>query len=82
MAAGRELGYRYLGNSGIKVSTLCLGAMTFGQTDVRAGGGRERGLAGGSAKGGVIVDLCRGGVGRVCRLMWLASGYRLGYGCS
>ena len=30
-----KLPYRYLGNSGLKVSALCLGAMTFGQREVR-----------------------------------------------
>jgi len=29
-----KLPYRYLGSSGLKVSTLCLGAMTFGQREV------------------------------------------------
>ena len=29
-----KLPYRYLGNSGLKVSALCLGAMTFGQREV------------------------------------------------
>ena len=36
MASGcTKLPYRYLGNSGLKVSALCLGAMTFGQREVR-----------------------------------------------
>ena len=36
MASGcAKLPYRYLGNSGLKVSALCLGAMTFGQREVR-----------------------------------------------
>ena len=35
MASGcAKLPYRYLGNSGLKVSALCLGAMTFGQREV------------------------------------------------
>ena len=32
-----HLPYRYLGKSGLKVSTLCLGAMTFGQQEVSSG---------------------------------------------
>ena len=31
----RQLSYRYLGNSGLKVSTICLGTMTFGMREVR-----------------------------------------------
>ena len=31
---GVSLPYRYLGNSGLKVSTLCLGTMTFGIREV------------------------------------------------
>lgn len=38
MATAVHLPCRYLGNSGLKVSTLCLGAMTFGQQEVRAAG--------------------------------------------
>ena len=30
-----KLPYRYLGSSGLKVSTICLGTMTFGQREVR-----------------------------------------------
>jgi aryl-alcohol dehydrogenase-like predicted oxidoreductase len=33
MAAAVQLPYRYLGKSGLKVSSLCLGAMTFGQQE-------------------------------------------------
>jgi aryl-alcohol dehydrogenase-like predicted oxidoreductase len=33
MASAVHLPYRYLGRSGLKVSTLCLGAMTFGQQE-------------------------------------------------
>ena len=29
-----KLPYRYLGSSGLKVSTICLGTMTFGQREV------------------------------------------------
>ena len=29
-----QLTYRYLGNSGLKVSTICLGTMTFGALEV------------------------------------------------
>ena len=35
MATAVHLPYRYLGKSGLKVSALCLGAMTFGQQEVR-----------------------------------------------
>ena len=31
----QQLSYRYLGNSGLKVSTICLGTMTFGIREVR-----------------------------------------------
>ena len=31
----QQLPYRYLGNSGLKVSTICLGTMTFGIREVR-----------------------------------------------
>ena len=35
MATAVHLPYRYLGKSGLKVSSLCLGAMTFGQQEVK-----------------------------------------------
>jgi len=31
MASGRSVDYNFLGNSGLKVSNICLGAMTFGK---------------------------------------------------
>lgn len=34
MAEPFSLPYRYLGSSGLKVSTICLGTMTFGQGEV------------------------------------------------
>lgn len=34
MAAMLALPYRYLGSSGLKVSTICLGTMTFGRGEV------------------------------------------------
>ena len=34
MAGAVYLPYRYLGKSGLKVSSLCLGTMTFGQQEV------------------------------------------------
>ena len=30
-----KMPYRYLGNSGLKVSTICLGTMTFGIGEVK-----------------------------------------------
>jgi len=33
MASGNKVEYNFLGNSGLKVSNICLGAMTFGKTD-------------------------------------------------
>jgi len=33
MASEKKVEYNFLGNSGLKVSNICLGAMTFGKTD-------------------------------------------------
>lgn len=48
MAAG-QMSYRYLGKCGLKVSVICLGTMTFGQTEVSCSAVRTR-VSGSPAK--------------------------------
>ena len=50
--------YRRLGNSGVKVSALCLGAMTFGEADEKS---FMHGSSADEATSFAIMDLARAG---------------------